>query len=306
MIFLQLHAQWGPIIMLAWMCVSSADSIFTIILFSVACSVGTYHNACLDVCQFCWFYITIILFSVACPVGTYHNASLDVCQYCSRGSYQNLEGQRYCFMCRPGQTSPDGATHKTQCKHWDLIYVFLIFLWKIKWHIFWGKKCLFVKKRSNSKMFNKILLNLNFFKSKVVHKGFNQEGSKRQAIQSALTLCLLGNFSCFFVVCWFFSKSTFTKNSFRNTIRVSNISDPDQASRFVRPDLGPNCLQMLSEDETSRQRQKVQKNVYAGFWYIRVLCCTTRPFWNFGTKGAFWNRLRRSCSYIMFYYIIYK
>ena len=73
--------------MLAWMCVSSAESIFA-----------------------------IILLSVACPVGTYHNASLDVCQYCSRGSYQDLEGQRYCFMCRPGQTSPDGATHKTQCK----------------------------------------------------------------------------------------------------------------------------------------------------------------------------------------------
>ena len=49
----QLHAQWGPIIMQAWMCVSSADSIFTIILFSVACPVGTYHNASLDVCKFC-------------------------------------------------------------------------------------------------------------------------------------------------------------------------------------------------------------------------------------------------------------
>ena len=44
-----------------------------------------------------------------------------------------------------------------------------------------------------------------------------------------LTLCPLGNFSCFFVGSWFFSKSTFSKNSFRNTIWVSNRLDPDPA-----------------------------------------------------------------------------
>ena len=27
-----------------------------------------------------------------------------------------------------------------------------------------------------------------------------------------------------------------------NTIRVSNSLDPDQANRFIRPDVGPNCL----------------------------------------------------------------
>ena len=67
-----------------------------------------------------------------------------------------------------------------------------------------------------------------------------------------LTLCPLGNFSCFFVVCWFFSKSTFSKNSFRNTYRVSNRLDPDQAWHYVRPDLGQNCLQKLSADDTRR------------------------------------------------------
>ena len=51
----------------------------------------------------------------------------------------------------------------------------------------------------------------------------------------------------------FFSKSTFSKNSFRNTIRVSNRLDPDQARHFVGPDLGPKCLQKLSADDTSRQ-----------------------------------------------------
>ena len=52
----------------------------------------------------------------------------------------------------------------------------------------------------------------------------------------------------------FFSKSSFSKNSFRNTIRVSNSLDPDQARNFVGPDLGPSCLQRLSADHTSRQR----------------------------------------------------
>ena len=33
--------------------------------------------------------------------------------------------------------------------------------------------------------------------------------------------------------------SSFLKNSFR----MSNSLDPDQARHFVRPDLGPNCLQ---------------------------------------------------------------
>ena len=33
-----------------------------------------------------------------------------------------------------------------------------------------------------------------------------------------------------------------------NTIRVSDSLDPDKALGFVGPDLGPNCLQRLSED----------------------------------------------------------
>ena len=50
----------------------------------------------------------------------------------------------------------------------------------------------------------------------------------------------------------YFSKSTFSKNSFRNTIGVSNSLDPDQVRRFVGPDLGPNCLQKLAADDTWR------------------------------------------------------
>ena len=54
----------------------------------------------------------------------------------------------------------------------------------------------------------------------------------------------------------FFSKSTlkFSKNSSRNTIRVSNSMDQDQARQYVGPDLGPYCLQNLSADDTSMQR----------------------------------------------------
>ena len=35
---------------------------------------------------------------------------------------------------------------------------------------------------------------------------------------------------------------------------MSYSLDPDQARHFVGPDLVPSCLQMLSADDTSRQR----------------------------------------------------
>ena len=47
----------------------------------------------------------------------------------------------------------------------------------------------------------------------------------------------------------FLSKSTFSKTSFRNTIRVSNSLDPDQARQNVGPDLVPNCLKRLTADD---------------------------------------------------------
>ena len=37
----------------------------------------------------------------------------------------------------------------------------------------------------------------------------------------------------------------------RNTIRVSNSLDPDQARHFVGHNLGPNCLQELSADDAT-------------------------------------------------------
>ena len=54
-----------------------------------------------------------------------------------------------------------------------------------------------------------------------------------------------------FVAIYFFSKITFSKTSFRNTIRVSNSLDADQDRHSVGPDLGPNCLHRLSTDDKS-------------------------------------------------------
>ena len=41
---------------------------------------------------------------------------------------------------------------------------------------------------------------------------------------------------------------------------VSNSLDPDQARHFVVPDLGQNCLQRLSADNTRKQRVKAKSN----------------------------------------------
>ena len=40
-----------------------------------------------------------------------------------------------------------------------------------------------------------------------------------------------------------------------NTIRMSNSLNPDQARQIVWPDLGQNCLQRLSAEDTGRQRK---------------------------------------------------
>ena len=52
----------------------------------------------------------------------------------------------------------------------------------------------------------------------------------------------------------FLKISFFPKKYFRNITRVSNSLDPDHARCFVSPDLGPNCLQRLSADDSSRLR----------------------------------------------------
>ena len=53
---------------------------------------------------------------------------------------------------------------------------------------------------------------------------------------------MLGNFFIALRSSTDFSKLTFSKKSFRNTIGVSYSLGPDQDRHSVCPDLGPNCL----------------------------------------------------------------
>ena len=71
--------------------------------------------------------------------------------------------------------------------------------------------------------------------------------------------------------CSFFSKSTFTKKSFTNSIRVSNSLDPDQAQHFVEPDLGPNCLLRLSAEDASRL---LGKELTSSLYTIQIHICS--------------------------------
>ena len=52
---------------------------------------------------------------------------------------------------------------------------------------------------------------------------------------------------------------------------MSNSLDQDQVRHFVGPDLGPNCLQRLSADNTYKQRIKV------GMFCGMVNCCLIVP-----------------------------
>ena len=61
----------------------------------------------------------------------------------------------------------------------------------------------------------------------------------------------------------FFSKSTFPRNYFSNTIRVANSLDPDQDRQKVGPDLGPNCLQRLSADYNRPLGREELKIIYS-------------------------------------------
>ena len=58
---------------------------------------------------------------------------------------------------------------------------------------------------------------------------------------------------CCFQLFFLSSKLTFSKYSFRNTIKFSNGLDPDQDFHFVSPYLGPNCLERPSADDISRR-----------------------------------------------------
>ena len=77
-------------------------------------------------------------------------------------------------------------------------------------------------------------------------------------IKRSLKRCLLGKCACFLSSADIFQNQLFRKKYFKNTIRVSNSLDSDQARQNVGPDLGLNCLQRFSADDTSRLRVKSQ------------------------------------------------
>ena len=65
---------------------------------------------------------------------------------------------------------------------------------------------------------------------------------------------MLGNFACFLssVVVFCFFKINFFEKFFLEFLQ--NVSlNPELARQNVGPDLGPNCLQKLSADDTSRK-----------------------------------------------------
>ena len=83
---------------------------------------------------------------------------------------------------------------------------------------------------------------------------------------------MLGNFA-FLLSVISFLKLTFAKKSFRNTIRVSNSLDPNQAQRFFGPDLNPNCLQRLSTIKAATSGERVkscQILIYLSFLFETV------------------------------------
>ena len=64
--------------------------------------------------------------------------------------------------------------------------------------------------------------------------------------------CCLVSCACPGIFPIFWRLLEFSKSTFINTIRVSYSLDPNQAWRYVEPDLGLNCLQKLSTDDTRR------------------------------------------------------
>ena len=68
---------------------------------------------------------------------------------------------------------------------------------------------------------------------------------------------MLGNFSCVLLSADFFQDLFFRKILSEEILSVSNNLDPYQAQHFIGPDLGPNFLQRLSADATSKHRVKV-------------------------------------------------
>ena len=78
-------------------------------------------------------------------------------------------------------------------------------------------------------------------------------------------LCMLGNFSCICCNLLMFSKLTFSKKSFRNTIGL----DPDQVPHSVPLDLGPNCAH-LGYQQTRKVAASKERVIETSPLYLKL------------------------------------
>ena len=112
--------------------------------------------------------------------------------------------------------------------------------------------------RQNKVILDCIMPSIPFKNVKKTPKNFFFFSQKTDMVLGKMWLLSIGNFPLekgrnYLLL--IFIKINFIKNAYRNTNRVSNSLDPDQAQYFVGPDLGSKCLQWLS-DEASIGRVK--------------------------------------------------
>ena len=87
----------------------------------------------------------------------------------------------------------------------------------------------------------------------------------------------------------FFPINFLKKNSFRNTMRVSNGLDPDQDRGHVGPDLGPNCFAKV----ISRWKKSplARKKLIIFFLLIKLLVMPLSEFQTISGSSIYFYRL---------------
>ena len=98
-----------------------------------------------------------------------------------------------------------------------------------------------------------------------------------------LSIIILGNFSCFLL-----SSADLLKNDifFRNTIIVSNCSDPVQDRHSVGTCHGPNCLQTLSANDKRRaSRERVNRAPYNVKVFVAIVFRSRSERWTTSGKN---------------------
>ena len=80
-----------------------------------------------------------------------------------------------------------------------------------------------------------------------------------------------GKFFMLFCRLQIFFKIIFFEKFFQEYhLSVKQIGSRSGPTFFVGPDLGPNCLQRLSADDTRRQRVNSFYAIFSQYWYIRL------------------------------------